>query len=49
MRENEEMLQARDLNQQGSMLLKAGNIQAAKEKFEKAMELEPMLMESYRN
>lgn len=49
MQENEVMLQARDLNQQGNMLLKTGNIRAAKEKFERAIELEPMLMESYRN
>lgn len=46
---NEIRLEAQDLNQQGAMLLRAGNCEAAKEKFDKAMELDPMLMDSYKN
>ena len=49
METNELMLEAKDLNQQGLMLLKARNIEGAKEKFEKAIEIEPMLMDSYKN
>lgn len=46
---NEIRLQAMDLNQQGSLLLKAGNPEAAKAKFEQAIELDPMLVDSYVN
>ncbi len=49
MENNETMLEAKDLNQQGIMLIKTGNIEAAKEKFEKAINIEPMLMDSYKN
>ncbi|GFP74241.1 tetratricopeptide repeat protein [Clostridium fungisolvens] len=49
METNELRLEALDLNQQGALLLKAGNIQAAKEKFDKAIEIDPMLMENYKN
>lgn len=46
---NEIRLEAQDLNQQGAMLLRTGNIKAAREKFDKAIELDPMLMDSYKN
>lgn len=46
---NETRLEAQDLNQQGAMLLKTGNIDAAKDKFDRAIELDPMLMDSYKN
>lgn len=49
MEANELRLEAKDLNQQGALLLKAGNIAAAKDKFDKAIELDPMLMDSYKN
>lgn len=49
MQANELRLEAKDLNQQGAILLKAGNTLAAKEKFDKAIELDPMLVDSYRN
>lgn len=42
-------LEAQDLNQQGAMLLRTGNLEAAKAKFDKAIELDPMLMDSYKN
>lgn len=46
---NELRLEAQDLNTQGAMLLKTGNIEAAKQKFDKAIEMDPMLMDSYKN
>lgn len=46
---NELRLEAQDLNQQGAMLLKAGNVEAAKGKFDRAIEIDPMLMDSYKN
>ncbi len=46
---NEIRLEAQDLNQQGAMLLKAGNLESARAKFDKAIELDPMLMDSYQN
>ncbi len=46
---NEIRLEAQDLNQQASLLIQAGNLEAAKAKLEKAIALEPMLMDSYRN
>jgi len=46
---NELLLEAQDLNQQASMLIKAGNLDAAKVKLDKAIEIEPMLVDSYRN
>ena len=42
-------LEALDLNQQASMLIKAGSLDAAKAKLDKAIEIEPMLMENYKN
>ena len=49
MEANELRMEARDLNQQGALLLKTGNIAAAKGKFDKAIEMDPMLMDSYKN
>lgn len=49
MEANEIRLEAQDLNQQGAMLLKSGNIESAKIKFDKAIEIDPMLMDSYKN
>lgn len=46
---NELKLQAKDLNQQGYILLQAHNIDAATEKFNKAITLDPMLIDSYKN
>ena len=46
---NEMRLEAQDLNQQGAMLLRTGNAEAARAKFDKAIELDPMLMDSYKN
>ncbi len=47
--EQEVRMQARDANQQGVVLLKAGNLEAAKKKFDRAVELDPMLPDSYKN
>lgn len=49
METNEIRLEAQDLNQQGAMLLRTGNLEAARAKFDKAIELDPMLMDSYKN
>ncbi len=49
MEEREEVLEAKDLNRQGIALLKAGKTDEAGEKFFKAIDVEPMLMESYKN
>lgn len=49
METNELRLEAQDLNQQASVLIKAGNIEAAKAKLDKAIELDPMLVDNYRN
>lgn len=46
---NEMRLEAQDLNQQAASLLKAGNPEAAKAKLDKAIEIDPMLMDSYKN
>lgn len=46
---NENRLEAQDLNQQGAMLLKTGNLEAARVKFDKAIESDSMLMDSYKN
>lgn len=46
---NELRLEAQDLNQQGAMLLKSGNLEAARAKFDRAIEVDPMLMDSYKN
>lgn len=42
-------LLAKDINQQGVILAKAGNIDAAFEKFNKAIEIDPMLIDTYKN
>ena len=48
--DNDEMrLEALDLNQQGKTLLKVGKVEEAKKKFDKANEIDPMLMDSYKN
>lgn len=49
MEKNDAILEAQDLNQQGIVLLKTGNMEAAREKFKKAIDIEPMLMDSYKN
>lgn len=49
METNELRFEAQDLNQQGTMLLKTGNLEAARVKFDKAIEIDPMLMDSYKN
>lgn len=46
---NEMRLEAQDLNQQAATLLKTGNPEAAKAKLDKAIEIDPMLMDSYKN
>lgn len=46
---NEKNLEVLDLNQQGIALFQAGNIEAAKEKYEKAIDIEPMVADSYKN
>ena len=49
METSEIRLEAQDLNQQGAMLMKIGNLEAAREKFDRAIEINPMLMDSYKN
>lgn len=49
METNEMRLEAQDLNQQGAMLMKSGSLDAARAKFDKAIEIDPMLMDSYKN
>ena len=44
--ENENTLQAKDLDQQGVALFRAGNVEAALEKYQQAMDIEPMLADS---
>lgn len=46
---NEMRLEAQDLNQQASVLIQTGNLDSAKAKIEKAIDLDPMLMDSYKN
>ena len=43
METNELRLEAQDLNQQGAMLLKAGNVESARVKFDRAIEIDPRL------
>lgn len=49
MDEKETRLEARDLNQQAAMLIKTNNFDAAKEKIENAIVIDPMLVDSYKN
>lgn len=42
-------LEAQDLNNQAAMLIKVGNLDAAAEKINKAIECDPMVVDSYRN
>ncbi len=46
---NEMRIEAQDLNQQAAVLIQANSIEAAKEKLDKAIDLDPMLMDSYKN
>ncbi len=46
---SESRLNALDLNQQASLLIKSGNIDAAKTKLDSAIEIDPMVMDSYKN
>ncbi|MGM9942295.1 MAG: tetratricopeptide repeat protein [Bulleidia sp.] len=46
---NELQIEAKDLNQQAALLMKSGNLDAAKAKLDKAIEIDPMTVESYRN
>lgn len=46
---SESRLNALDLNQQASLLIKSGNIDAAKAKLDSAIEIDPMVMDSYKN
>ena len=46
---SESRLNAFDLNQQAALLLKTGNIDAATKKLDSAIEIDPMLKDSYRN
>lgn len=46
---NDLKIEAKDLNQQAVMLMKTGNYDAAKEKLDKAIEIDPMTEESYKN
>lgn len=45
----ETQMNAKDLNQQGVMLFRTGNIDAAVDKYNKAIEIDPMTIESYMN
>ncbi len=46
---NETSMKALDLNQQGVTLLKAGNVKEATEKYNQAINVDPMVMDSYKN
>ena len=49
-RNSEEIrLQARDMNMQGAMLLRAGRLEQARAKLDQAIELCPTLADSYKN
>ncbi len=45
----ESNMEALDLNQQGVILVEAGNYEAAKEKYNKAIDIDPMVVDSYKN
>lgn len=46
---SESRLEAQDLNKQGELLLKAGNLAQAESKFQTAIDVDPMVMDSYKN
>ena len=46
---SESRLEAQDLNKQGELLLKAGNLAQAESKFQAAIDVDPMVMDSYKN
>lgn len=46
---NEIRLEAQDLNQQAFALIKAASFEKAKEKLDAAIDIDPMLMDSYKN
>lgn len=46
---NELRIEAQDLNQQAFALIKAASFEKAKEKLDAAIDMEPMLMDSYKN
>lgn len=46
---NELKLEVLDLNQQAAMLIKAGKVQEAQAKLDKAADLDPMVVDTYRN
>ncbi|GGA79692.1 tetratricopeptide repeat protein [Ornithinibacillus halotolerans] len=46
---NEQRLEAKDLNQQSVLLIQAGNFPAAQKKLDRAIELDPMLVDNYKN
>lgn len=46
---NEIRLQAKDLNQQAYALIESGNFEKAQKKLDEAIELDPMVVESYKN
>jgi len=47
--DNEMRLEARDLNQQAGLLIKANKIEEARTKIERAIEIDPMFIDSYKN
>ena len=49
METNETRMEALDLNQQGITLMKVGNVEAAIQKYNRAIDIDPMVMESYKN
>ena len=49
MESSELRIEAKDLNQQSTMLIKAGNYDAARERLDRAIDIDPMLMDSYKN
>ena len=46
---SESRLEAQDLNKQGELLLKVGNLAQAEAKFQAAIDVDPMVMDSYKN
>lgn len=46
---SESRIEALDLNQQAATLIKVGSLEQAKKRLDKAIEIEPMLVDNYRN